>query len=164
MLSLKAVIASVSLLVSAFVFAEDLKWMDDFDAAKTAAGKEKKYILADFSGSDWCRWCIKLDKEVFSTPEFKEYAGKNLILFMADFPINKTLSPKAKQQNEDLMKNYKVKGLPSVLLLTSEGETILTTGYKEGGPKPYIRSLEKTIDTYKIGKTSDKQNKTSLSD
>jgi thioredoxin-related protein len=150
MLYLKAAVAGLSLLVSTFVFAEDLKWMDSFEAAKTAAKEGNKYILVDFSGSDWCGWCMKLEKKVFSTPEFKEYASKNLILFMADFPRNKTLSPEMKKQNEALMKKYGVEGFPTVLLLTTEGKTILTTGYKEGGPKPFIESLQEAIRKTKM--------------
>jgi thioredoxin-related protein len=72
--------------------AVDVTWLTDFEQAKVQAEKQNKYILIDFSGSDWCRWCVKLDQEVFSKPAFKSFAEKNLVLFMADFPRKIQLS------------------------------------------------------------------------
>ena len=71
--------------MSAGVFAAD-GWETDFAKASAKAKAEGKHILIDFSGSDWCGWCIKLDKEVFSKKAFKSYAKENLILVLADFP------------------------------------------------------------------------------
>ena len=162
MLSFKAAIVFVSLLVSICVSAGELKWMDNFEKAKAVADKDEKYILADFSGSDWCGWCIKLDKEVFNTPEFKKYADENLVLFMADFPKSKEQPISTKDQNVRLMDEYQVLGFPTVLLLTSNGDVIFTTGYQEGGPKPYIESLKKSIDKYNVKKPSEEISKTSI--
>src|SRR5712671_809845 len=72
-------------------------WDDDYAKALAQAKAEKKLLLMDFTGSDWCGWCIKLDKEVFSKPEFKEYAKKSLVLVEVDFP-------RAKEQSETLKK------------------------------------------------------------
>ena len=73
--------------VSFSVRATDGKWDDDFAKAKAEAAEKGRPILIDFTGSDWCSWCIKLDKEVFSKSEFKKYARANLVLFVADFPL-----------------------------------------------------------------------------
>lgn len=161
-LGLKSAIVCVSLLFCVSLFAGNLKWMDNYKDAQGAAKKDNKYILADFTGSDWCPWCIKLDKEVFNTPEFKKYADENLILFMADFPRVKNQSLVTKDQNVQLMDKYDVLGFPTVLLLTSEGEVIFSTGYQKGGPKPYIESLKKAINNYMAEKAAKKKNKTSL--
>ena len=157
-LSFKTAIVCASLLVCACMFSEDSnpEWMDNFEDVKSAATKENKYILADFTGSAWCPWCMKLEKKVFGTPEFKKYAKENLILFIADFPRNKAQSAGVKKQNEELIKKYDVMGFPTVLLLTSEGDTIFTTGYQDGGPKPYVESLKKAI-TEKFAKKIDKK-------
>lgn len=156
-LNLKSVIVGMVLLICSCTFSGE--WLDNFENAKAAAKKGNKYILANFTGSDWCPWCMKLEKEVFNTPEFKKYANENLILFIADFPRKKVQSVEVKKQNEKLMKNYNVQGFPTVLLLTSDGETVFTTGYQAGGPKTYVGSLKKAIDSYKIEKTAKQKNK-----
>ena len=66
-------------------------WTDDFDAAKAQAKSEGKLLLVDFSGSDWCGWCKKLDKEVFATPEFLAGVKDDYVLVMVDSPSNKSL-------------------------------------------------------------------------
>jgi thioredoxin-related protein len=101
------VLAAVSM--SAGVFASE-GWETDFEKAKATAKAENKHILIDFSGSDWCGWCIKLDKEVFSQPAFKDYAKENLVLVLADFPRDKSNQSDALQkQNDKLSKEYGVR-------------------------------------------------------
>ena len=159
-LSFKTAIVAMGLLVSVCLFAGDIKWMDNFADAQAAAKKEKKIILADFTGSDWCPCCIKLEKEVFNTLEFKKYADEKLILFKADFPKENTQSIEMKDQNIRLMDDYDVTGFPTIILLTSKGKVVFTTGYQEGGPKPYIESLKKAIAAYKAEKATNKKSKT----
>ncbi len=120
-------------------------WLTDFEQAKKAAAEQKRPILLDFTGSDWCGWCIKLDKEVFSQKEFKDYAKDNLVLFMADFPRGKELPPAEKQQNESLMQKYKARGFPTILLLDAAGEVIATTGYRPGGAAEYVKHLQELL-------------------
>ena len=120
-------------------------WLTDFEAAKKAASEKKLPILADFSGSDWCGWCIRLDKEVLSQKEFQDYAKQSLVLFLADFPRKKAQDAKLKEQNAALMKTYKVEGFPTVLLLDASGKVIATTGYEPGGAKAYVEHLKKLL-------------------
>ena len=117
-------------------------WGDDFEAAKTLAAKDKKPILLDFTGSDWCGWCIKLDKEVFSKKEFKDYAKSDLVLVTVDFPHEKYQSKKLKEQNEALGKKYGVDGYPTIVLVDAEGKVLGKTGYQEGGPVKYVEHLK----------------------
>ncbi len=127
--------------------AEEPTWLTDFKAA-TAIAKEKKLpILVDFSGSDWCGWCIKLEKEVFSKKEFKEYAAKNLVLVLADFPQAKKQTDEVKKQNQALQAKYKneIEGYPTVLLLDADGKVIAKTGYQPGGPEKYVKHLKKLL-------------------
>lgn len=81
------------------VRAEGPAWLTDAAKAQAQAKAEKKLVLLDFTGSDWCGWCIKLNKEVFSKPEFAEYAKKNLVLVEVDFPRRKKLSPAQNKAN-----------------------------------------------------------------
>lgn len=118
-------------------------WVEDQPKALQQAKDAKKLVLMDFTGSDWCGWCKKLDKEVFSTPEFQEYAKKNLVLVELDFPQQKYVAPQTKKQNAELAKQFKVQGYPTVIVLNGEGKQVGQLGYMEGGPKAFIAALEK---------------------
>ena len=122
------------------------KWLDDFTAAKAAAKKEGKPILANFTGSDWCPWCIKLEKEIFSQKAFRDYAGTNLVLFIADFPRQKRLPAKVQKQNERLQTEYKIEGFPTVLLLDADGKVLGQTGYQQGGAEPFVANLKTLLE------------------
>ena len=98
--------------------------------------------FVDFSGSDWCGWCIKLDKEVFSQAAFKEYAKDNLILVMVDFPKKKKLDAATESANNALMEKYGVEGFPTVILVDSKGTVIAQTGYREGGAAAYVEHIK----------------------
>lgn len=117
-------------------------WMTDFEAAKVKAKAENKPMLLDFTGSDWCGWCIKLDKEVFGEAAFKEYAAAELVLVELDFPRKKEQSADLKAQNEKLAKQYGVRGFPTILVLSPEGELIEKTGYKKGGAEAYVKHIQ----------------------
>ncbi len=118
-------------------------WTENFEKGIATAKAEKKVALVDFTGSDWCGWCIKLDKEVFSQPKFKEYAAKNLVLVEIDFPQTKTVPKEQKAQNDALAKKYSIEGYPTVVVLDPEGKQIGQLGYTRGGPDAFIAELEK---------------------
>jgi thioredoxin-related protein len=125
-------------------------WETDLAAALEKSAKTGKPVLADFSGSDWCGWCIKLDKEVFSKKDFQSYAKKNLIPVIIDFPRDKSLvSAEQAQKNRQYAEKYGVKGYPTVLLLESDGSVILRTGYRQGGAKKYAEHLDEAIKARK---------------
>ncbi len=114
-------------------------WGDDYKAAIATAAKEKKNVLLDFTGSDWCGWCIKLKKETFDQPAFKDYADKNLVLVEIDFPQGKSQGPEVKKQNDALQQQYQVQGFPTLVLLDPQGKVIKQkSGYIPGGPKGFI--------------------------
>ena len=118
-------------------------WVENYEKGVEQAKKEGKIALVDFTGSDWCGWCIKLDKEVFSKAEFKKYAKENLVLIEIDFPQARPL-PKSKQEKHDaLAKEYGIKGYPAVVLLDATGKKIGQLGYMEGGPAAFIAAIEK---------------------
>ena len=135
----------VALFMVGSVLAGGEGWLTDLAAAKKLAAEKNLPILVDFSGSDWCGWCIKLDKEVFSQEAFKAYAAENLVLLLLDFPRRKELPAEQRQQNNMLMKQYGVEGFPTVLLLDKDGKEIARTGYQEGGPEAYVKHLKELI-------------------
>lgn len=117
-------------------------WMTDFEAAKAKAKAENKPILVDFTGSDWCGWCIKLDNEVFSKKAFKSYAAESLVLLEIDFPRKGDQSAALKAQNEALAEKYEIRGFPTILLIDHEGKVIERTGYQRGGAANYVEHLK----------------------
>lgn len=116
-------LASVTVGVAALTasaFASTLEgWTDDLDKALEKAKSEKKSILVEFTGSDWCPPCIAMRKNVFSKKEFVEAASKDFILVELDFPKG---DPDLKKRNEPLAKKYKIEGYPTVILLDSDGK------------------------------------------
>src|SRR5436309_1639194 len=113
---LTALLAVFSVTMSAIAAAPP-GWTEDLSKAQEKAKTEKKLVLLDFTGSDWCGWCMKLDEEVFSTPKFQEYAGKHIVLVQVDFPHTKQLSPEVKAQNDKLAKEHKIQGYPTIIVL-----------------------------------------------
>jgi thioredoxin-related protein len=117
-------------------------WLTDMQAAMKQAQKEQKDLLLDFTGSDWCGWCIRLDKEVFSTEAFKKEAPKSFILVELDFPRDQSKVPEAtKKQNEEWMKKLGVEGFPTIFLADSKGRPYAQTGYQAGGAEKYMSHL-----------------------
>ena len=123
--------------------AAELKWETDLPAAQAQAKKEKKMVLMDFTGSDWCGWCIKLNKEVFSTKEFQDYAKDNLVLVELDFPSKKKQTDALKKANEKLKNKYEADGFPTIVVLNSGGKEVWKqVGYMAGGPTAWIAKLD----------------------
>ena len=120
-------------------------WTDDMEQALKTAKAENRYLLVNFTGSDWCGWCIKLDKEVFSKSEFKKYAQEKLVPVMIDFPMRKKLSSRLQKQNSELQTKFGVRGYPTILILDPSGAKIAQTGYQPGGAEAYIQHIEKLI-------------------
>lgn len=108
-------------------FLSPIEWTTDFAKAKTEANSQHKYILLNFSGSDWCGPCIKLKKEVLDSPEFLQYADNKLVLVRADFPRNKKnrLSPELTKHNEALAEKYNNQGkFPYTVLIDADGKIV----------------------------------------
>jgi thioredoxin-related protein len=123
--------------------AMELPWQTDLPKALAEAKSENKTVLLDFTGSDWCVWCIKFDQEALATQVFKDYAASNLVLVQLDFPNSKPQSSDLKQANAQLQTQYKVEGFPTFVALNADGKEIgRQEGYSEGGAKAFIAKLE----------------------
>jgi thioredoxin-related protein len=146
-MNVKAAVGSLvmAVLICSFAVAEDAAWTNDFTKAKSTAAEKKLPILALFTGSDWCPWCIKLNSEILSTDDFKTYAKDNLVLFIADFPRKSELPKEIKKQNDELADKYKIEGFPTVLLMDATGKELGRLGYQEGGGKAFVESVKKLL-------------------
>lgn len=123
----------------------DVVWLTDFDAAKAQAKREGKVLFLFFTGSDWCGWCMRLQKEVLTQPEFAAWANEKAVLVDLDFPRNVAQSDELKQQNQALAKQYNIGGYPTVVLTTADGTVIAQTGYREGGAAAYVEFLRTLV-------------------
>jgi thioredoxin-related protein len=126
-------------------------WLTSAEAARVESLKTGKPILADFTGSDWCGWCIKLKDEVFNTVEFEEWAAENVVLLELDFPRSKPQSSALKSQNEKLAKQYYVRGFPTIIFLNADGKVLGRLSYKPGGPANWIAAADKQLDAVRKG-------------
>jgi len=123
--------------------AQEAHWLSDYNKAVDQAKTDNKNLLLDFTGSDWCPWCIRMDKEVLNTREFKDYADKNLILVLVDFPQSKQLPQKVQDQNSGLQQKFGAEGFPTFILLSKDGKVLgQQVGYLEGGPSAFIAKLD----------------------
>ncbi len=135
--------------------AQDDNWLVDVDEAYEISKKTNKPIMANFTGSDWCGWCMKLRKEVFNTAEFKKWAEENVVLLELDYPKKKKLPAQQAQQNAGLQKAFQVNGFPTIWVfdLNKTGkdqpkfqlQAYGKTGYLRGGSANYTKELDKMI-------------------
>jgi protein disulfide-isomerase len=117
-------------------------WITDLKTAQEQARKDDKLILVNFTGSDWCGWCIKLKNEVFSQPEFDAFASDHLILLEIDFPRQKPMPAAVKRANGALADKYKVGGYPTLHVLDADGTSLGFLGYIPGGPKAFLAKVK----------------------
>jgi protein disulfide-isomerase len=138
---MKKLILTLLLLASVTARAE-LTWLTDLDEAKKVAMKENKKLLVDFTGSDWCGYCIKLHKEVFDTPEFEKFA-KDYVLVELDFPKRKEQPAAEKAKNQAAQKKFGVNGFPTVIIMNTSGKVLnRAEGYSpDSGPSAYLPQL-----------------------
>lgn len=118
-------------------------WLTDLPKAQAQAKAEKKMVLMDFNGSDWCPPCKALRKNVLSSPEFMNFAKKNLILVDVDFPRHKEQSTALKSTNAALAQKYNIEGFPTVIVLSSDGKQLKKeVGYDGQTPQAFIAELQ----------------------
>ncbi len=133
---------------------ETVKWHTDMMQAVDLAIKEKKPLFLFFTGSDWCGWCKRLQKEVFMMPQFQKWAKEKVILVELDFPRMKQLDPKIQQQNMELAQMFEVRGYPSVWFVNASKngaqvgfEKLGSTGYVAGGADVWLQSANQILQT-----------------
>ena len=141
-------VAAACILIAPFARAETA-WLNDYKKAQQQAKTSNKFLLLDFTGSDWCGWCKQFDKEVLSQSQFKDFARQNLVLLEVDFPRPggsrwNAQPAELKKQNEELAHQYQVQGFPTIVVLNGEGQKVWQyEGYFPDGATAFIAYLEK---------------------
>jgi thioredoxin-related protein len=147
---IRSLARTVALVILAFAPAFSLRaavdanlWQTNYKQALAQAAKENKQVLLDFTGSDWCPYCIQMDREVLSKSQFENFASKNLVLVKLDYPRKKKLPASETQQNDQLQQQYSIEGYPTYVLLDSRGKEVKRViGYVDGGPSAFIKWIE----------------------
>ncbi len=132
--------------------AQELVWENDVSKATDISIKTKKPLLLFFTGSDWCGWCMRLQKEVFLMPEFTKWAIENVVLVELDFPRRRQLSPQLIQQNKSLEAMFGIRGYPTVWIVNPSKkdnqinfQQLGTTGYVAGGPEKWLEGANNIL-------------------
>jgi protein disulfide-isomerase len=124
--------------------AADATWLTDLAKAQATAKQEKKLVLLDFTGSDWCPPCKALHKNVLTSKEFVDFAKENLVLVEVDFPRTKKLPAAQQKANDALAKKYNIEGFPTIIVLDAEGKKLSQdVGYDGTKAKDYVAKLQK---------------------
>ena len=117
-------------------------WMKNLEQAQKIAAKKNLPVLVYFTGSDWCMWCIKFDKEVFSKQAIKDYLKDNFISVVVDFPMYQEQAAAVRQKNALLKNKYAVAGFPTLLVLSPKGDILAKSNYIPGGVEAVKKYLE----------------------
>jgi thioredoxin-related protein len=124
--------------------AEEGDWLTNLPKAQAKAKTEKKMVLMDFNGSDWCPPCKALRKNVLNSQEFKDFAKNSLVLVDVDFPRQKQQAEELKKANEELSHKYGIEGFPTVIVLSSDGKELKkVVGYGGKSAKEFVAELQK---------------------
>jgi thiol-disulfide isomerase/thioredoxin len=135
--------ACAALLGLGSAFAGGEGWTHDYEAAKKQAAAEKKDLLLDFTGSDWCPPCMALNSKILSTEEFRTLTKDKFVLVEVDFPNDKSkLSAETIKQNDELQAKYAIEGYPTIFLCDAAGRPFAKTGFRPGEPKEYVEHLD----------------------
>lgn len=134
-----------ALALASFPAVAAVDWLTDLPKAQAQARAEGKHVFIHFSGSDWCGWCIKLRKEVFTKPDFEAYSKSNLVLVRIDFPRRTNQPPAIQKSNQKLAEQFQVQGYPTLLLLDAQGARLGTVNYGHGGAKQFVADVEKVL-------------------
>jgi protein disulfide-isomerase len=138
-----ALLFTLTFAASQLLLADD-SWQTNLPKALEQAKAEKKLVLIDFTGSDWCPPCKNLHKTVLTSEEFTKFAKDNLVLVEVDFPRSKPQTPELKAANKELGAKYKVTGYPTVIVLDADGKELFKkVGYGGTAAKDYVADLAK---------------------
>lgn len=123
-----------------------LQWLESYDEALKKAASEGKKVFINFTGSDWCFYCIQMEKTTLSKSSFAEMAQKDMILLKLDFPRRKPFPAELKKQNEGLAKKYKVRGYPTYLIIDDKGKELKRLSFTNQS-EVFLDQVKRTVSS-----------------
>lgn len=149
---MKNLVVLFALLISPFfINAQDYQpenegWLVNFEEAYEVSKKTGKPIMANFTGSDWCGWCKRLTKSVFSQPGFKSWSDDNVVLLELDYPKRKSVPAEIQKQNNNLRQAFRISGYPTVWVFHIEKDEKGEYNIDPIGKTGYKRTVEEFTD------------------
>ncbi len=119
-----------------------VKWNTTWTMASAEARKNDKLVMMYFTGSDWEDFSKKLWRDVLSTQMFNEWAQKNVVLFLCDYPsedLMKKQNPAIRSQNERFKQKYSIDKVPTIIFVDCDGEPYARCTYDQA----FLRNDEK---------------------
>jgi thioredoxin-related protein len=148
----KIIVAALLLVASYAAEAQELVWETNVKKAMEVSNQTQKPLLLFFTGSDWCGWCIRLQKEVLKTPEFAAWAKDNVVLVELDYPRRTPQTPEIKVQNNELQQAFAIQGFPTIYFAKGTNkdgkvnfEGLGKTGYVAGGPVAWLAVADEIL-------------------
>jgi protein disulfide-isomerase len=149
---MKKIFLTLLLIGSMSIQAQDLYWEININKAIETSNKTGKPMLLFFTGSDWCGWCIRLQKEVLKTPEFAAWAAENVVLVELDYPRSAEQAEETRRQNNELQQTFGIQGYPTIWIANAskkDGKTnfeqLGNTGYVAGGPAAWLAGANEIL-------------------
>jgi len=118
-------------------------WSTDYAKAQNEAKAKKLPMFLLFTGSDWCPWCKKLDKDTLKTSKFNAFVKNKVVLVYLDFPQNTKLSQSVVEQNQTLAKQYNITGFPTIIITDASGKQTGKLNYAK--VNQFLPQLEKVL-------------------
>ncbi|MBR6388881.1 MAG: thioredoxin family protein [Opitutales bacterium] len=129
-----------------------INWLLDFNEALDNAKAENKPLIVLFTGSDWCIWCKRLDAATLSKPEFSDYANKNYVMLLCDFP-QAGAKPAQIKKNEALARSFGIEGFPTLVLIDANSGKSVRFGYSQADtPEKFFEFVEQNLPKLKAEK------------
>ena len=139
----------ITLLVISFGFdappAAENDWVTDYEEAFILAKRGNKLVLINFTGSDWCGWCMRLSREAFSQAALQTYAKKNFVLLKLDYPRRTPQPQEVRLKNQGYARDYGVWGFPTIIIAEANQKIVMRTGYRAGGADAYVRHIQQAV-------------------
>jgi protein disulfide-isomerase len=127
---------------------DSIHWMTNFEQAAEHSRSTNRPMILFFTGSDWCGWCNKLEKEILDGRDFTGITADKLVFIKLDYPMKSPQDPFLKKQNEQLKSKFSVRSYPTIVLLDPDQQPIGVTGYRSGGGKQFANHILKMVNEY----------------